>query len=105
MATEVTTDDLEQAIANGAWVLDVREPWEFEEGHVPTAHHIPLGELADNVDKVADGERVFVICAAGGRSMTAANFLESQGVDCVSVAGGTKAWIAEGKTVSNEPSL
>jgi len=42
MAQEVTVDELEKAIAAGEYVIDVRESFEFEDGHVPQARHIPL---------------------------------------------------------------
>ena len=61
MAVEVSIEDLAREIAAGSYVLDVREDDEFAEGHVPSAHHIPLGELEARIDEVEDGGRVFVI--------------------------------------------
>jgi rhodanese-related sulfurtransferase len=104
MANEVTIDELEQAIAQGAYVLDVREQDEFDAGHVPNAHHIPLATVADRISEIPKDEPVWVICLAGGRSMKAANYLEGLGYDTVSVAGGTGSWIEAGKTVSFEAS-
>ena len=43
MAEEISVSDLALEIETGGWVLDVREDHEFEDGHVPQAHHIPLG--------------------------------------------------------------
>ena len=97
MATEVTIDDLADAISHGAYVLDVREPDEFAEAHVPGAVLIPLGELEARIDEVEDGSRVFVICRSGARSLKGADILEANGIDCVSVAGGTLGWIASGR--------
>lgn len=105
MAQEVSINDLEQAIARGEFVVDVREAWEFEDGHVPNAHHIALNTIPDNLASVPRDQKIWVICQAGGRSMTAANYLEAQGYDAVSVAGGTGSWIGAGKTVSFEASL
>jgi rhodanese-related sulfurtransferase len=45
------------------------------------------------------GGPVYVICASGVRSLSAADFLHSTGVDAWSVAGGTKRWLAEGRPV------
>lgn len=104
MATEVTINDLEQAIAAGAHVIDVREASEFETGHVPNAHHIPLNSIPDRLAEIPKDQQVWVICQAGGRSMTACNYLEAQGFDVVSVAGGTGSWIGAGKEVSFEES-
>ena len=104
MAQEVTIDQLEQAIAQGATVIDVREAHEFEAGHVPHAKHIALNTVPDRISEIPKDEQVWIICQAGGRSMTAANYLEAQGFDVVSVAGGTGSWIGAGKTVSFEES-
>ena len=105
MAQEVSVDQLEQAIAGGEYVVDVRESFEFEDGHVPQAKHIPLNSIPDNLSDFPKDKKVWIICASGGRSMTAANYLEQQGYDCVSVAGGTIAWIGSGKTVSFDASI
>lgn len=78
-------------------MIDVRNPDEYLEARVPGVRLIPLPELAQRLDDVPKGEQVFVICAAGGRSLTAAEALNAAGFDAVSVAGGTKAWVAEGR--------
>lgn len=102
MATEVSVSDLALALEDNAFVLDVREDFEWADGHVPGATHIPLNSLPERLHEVADGERVFVICAAGARSQIGADFLLSKGIDCVSVAGGTQGWIASGRPVETE---
>ena len=99
MATEVTLDQLEDAIKRGFFVLDVREQDEWNEGHVPGAKHIPLGNLQERVDEVDDATRVFVICRSGKRSLQGADILEENGIDAVSVAGGTVGWIESGREV------
>lgn len=104
MATEVTIDDLENAIAEGKFVVDVREDHEFEAGHVPNARHIPLSTVADRTAELPQDEQIWLICQGGVRSMKAADYLLTQGFDVVSVAGGTGAWIAAGKDASFEAS-
>lgn len=104
MANEVTIDELESAIAEGKFVVDVREDHEFEAGHVPNAHHIPLNTVPDRVADLPKGEQIWLICQGGVRSMKAADYLEAQGFDVVSVAGGTGAWMSAGKEVSLEAS-
>ncbi len=105
MAHEISVSDLALEIETGAWVLDVRENHEFDDGHVPTAHHIPLNQVPDNIHLIPKEEKIFVICAAGGRSMVAADFLLGHGYDAVSVAGGTGSWAASGRHLSFEASL
>lgn len=104
MATEVTIDDLENAIAEGKFVVDVREDHEFDAGHVPNARHIPLSNVANRTAELPQDEQIWLICQGGVRSMKAADYLLAQGFDVVSVAGGTGAWIAAGKDVSFEAS-
>jgi thioredoxin 1 len=99
MAVEVSVEDLAREIAAGSYVLDVREDDEFAEGHVPTAHHIPLGQLESRLAEVEDGGRVFVICRSGARSAKGADVLFANGIDAVSVAGGTLGWIEAGHAV------
>lgn len=83
----------------GATVIDVREPDEYDAGHVPRAVPIPLGEVPERVAEVPAGETVYMICAKGGRSARAAEHLAGLGRDVVNVAGGTEAWIAAGHPV------
>ena len=104
MANEVSINELEQAIASGEKVVDVREDWEFTNGHVPNAKHIALNSVPENLNEFSKDSRTWIVCQSGGRSMTAANYLEAQGYNVVSVAGGTGAWIQAGKDVSIEAS-
>ncbi|MHB1929159.1 MAG: rhodanese-like domain-containing protein [Acidimicrobiales bacterium] len=96
---EVDLDTFAVAVDDGAAVLDVRNPDEYEERHVPGAVLIPLGELAERQDEIPDGDPLYVICAAGGRSLQAARALVDAGYRAVSVAGGTNGWAAAGRPV------
>lgn len=80
-------------------MLDVRNTDEYTAGHVRGAVLIPLPELGARVDEIPDGDPLYVICAVGGRSLTAAQALVNAGYTAVSVAGGTKAWIKSGRPV------
>lgn len=105
MATEVTVTELAEAIANRGFVLDVREDYEWQDGHVPNAMHIPMNDVPNRLGELDDGARIFVICRSGARSLTIANYLESEGFDVVSVAGGTQGWVDSGRELSMEPSI
>lgn len=102
---EIDVHELERRCAGGAPVIDVREYHEYVEAHVPGAVLIPLGDLPDRVDELPTDRSVLVICASGGRSRRAAEFLRRQGVDAINVIGGTIAWVEAGKTtvVGPEP--
>lgn len=96
---EVDIEALAAALEVGAPLIDVRRVDEYAEKHVPGAILIPLDELGERVDEVPKGERVFVICAVGGRSLTAARALNDAGCNAVSVAGGTNLWAEQGRAV------
>ncbi len=81
----------------GAVVVDVREPSEYREGHVPGALSIPMGQLPGRVGEIDRDKPVHVICASGNRSQAMADLLEHQGFHAWSVAGGTKAWARSGR--------
>ncbi|MEE2032344.1 rhodanese-like domain-containing protein [Rhodococcus chondri] len=100
---EVDTAALTQAWEAGAPVLDVREDYEYTQGHVPGAQLIPLGELPGRVAEVLPGDTVYVICASGNRSKQGATILESAGRPAVSVAGGTSGWVRAGQPVRHGP--
>ena len=96
---EIDVDELAQRRAAGAVVVDVRQPDEYEDGHVPGARLIPLPEVPTRVDEVPQDETVLLICGSGGRSRRAAEFLRARGRDAVNVAGGTRAWVESGRDV------
>src|SRR2546425_13285412 len=76
------------------FLLDVREPWEYQEGHVPGAQLIPLGELELRVNEVPRDRPILAICHSGQRSLAAAGYLQHPGYTAVSNAdGGTAPWI------------
>ncbi|HMC38317.1 MAG TPA: rhodanese-like domain-containing protein [Acidimicrobiales bacterium] len=93
---EVDLDSFARAYESGARVLDVRNPDEYRAAHVPGAVLIPLPELAARQEEIPDGDPLYVICAVGGRSLTATKALRQAGYRAVSVAGGTNGWIERG---------
>ena len=94
---EIDVNELEARRAEGAVLFDVREPDEYEDAHVPGAVLVPLATVPEKLDDFPTEGPVYVICAVGGRSRRAAEYLRRTGVDAVNVAGGTKAWLAAGK--------
>lgn len=97
---EIDVDQLEQHLASGARLVDVRESDEYTDGHVPGAVHVALGTVPDRVDAFRTDGPVYVICKGGGRSMRACEFLHQHGIDAVNVAGGTMAWVMAGRPVA-----
>ncbi|WP_332888888.1 rhodanese-like domain-containing protein [Mycobacterium lehmannii] len=80
-------DELAAGWAAGQPVVDVREPWEYAQGHVPGALPIPLKLLAEHLVDIPDGDTVYVICASGNRSLRSAQILRSLGRNAVSAIG------------------
>lgn len=101
MVREVDVHELAEAHNQGAFVLDVREPEEYERARVPGARLMPLASLPSGLASLPDDETIYVICASGGRSYQAAQFLSSRGLDAVSVAGGTMGWLRAGHPVES----
>lgn len=85
--------------ADGALVVDVREPSEYVEGHVPGAVLMPLSVLPARAAELPRNEPVYVVCQSGGRSVEAVERLRRLGVQAVSVNGGTGAWVSTGRPV------
>jgi rhodanese-related sulfurtransferase len=83
-------------VDEGATLLDVRHPDEWAAGHVPDAVFLPLDQLDDRYTELPTDRRIVVICRSGARSARAAEALVGAGYDAVNLAGGMKAWVAEG---------
>ncbi|HWW52492.1 MAG TPA: rhodanese-like domain-containing protein [Acidimicrobiales bacterium] len=96
---QIEPPEADARVAAGAYLLDVREPDEWQAGHAPAAHHVPMGEVAASTDQLPDGVDIVVICRSGGRSQKVAEFLRTQGYDASNLAGGMRAWAASGRSV------
>lgn len=101
MTPETDLSDLARAHTDGTTVVDVREPDEYAGGHVPGAVNIPLSQVPARTAEVPSEGRVYVVCASGNRSKKATDVLRAAGLDAVSVRGGTKGWIEDGRAVTN----
>ena len=98
---EIDIDELARLRESGVVLVDVRQPDEFEQFHVPGATLIPLADVPERVEEIPSDTRVYVICGSGGRSARAVEFLNRQGYDTVNVAGGSKAWLDAGLPVEH----
>lgn len=98
---DVTAAELQTRLADAAphAVVDVRTPQEWAGGHIEGALHIPVDEVQKRLHEIPrDGRAMFVICAAGGRSAAAADFLANRGyLNVFNVDGGMGQW--RGQTV------
>ena len=78
-------------------ILDVREDYEWEAGHVDGAIHIPLEQLPARLEELAPDTDLYVICRTGGRSFRAATWLTQNGYSSFNVVGGMGAWFEADK--------
>ncbi len=96
---EINIEQFAEAHNKGAAVLDVREPTEYREGHVPGASNVPMSQVTTRLEEIHRDRPVYVVCASGSRSATVADFLTASGFDAINVAGGTSAWIRSGHPI------
>ena len=86
-----------------AWLLDVREPDEWQAGHAPDAHHVPMMEVPARIAEIPNDTEVVVVCRSGGRSGQVVSYLMGNGWDNVrNLDGGMQAWAAQGREVVSE---
>jgi len=103
-APEITVDALEETLAGGLVPLvDVRQPEEYEAGHVPGAKLIPLADVVARVREIPTEGPVYVICHTGSRSQRAADYYRNMGIEAYNIAGGTQAWVDAGKETAHGP--
>jgi rhodanese-related sulfurtransferase len=73
-------------------ILDVREPEEWESGHIPGAKHIPLRQIAKSLNELDPKQETIVVCRSGNRSGQACDFLSSMGYNVINMSGGMSKW-------------
>lgn len=91
---EISAQELAERLERGEelHIVDVREPQEWEEGHIPGAKHIPLGQLPERFRELEQDREWFVVCRSGGRSGLACELLSENGYNAVNMTGGLLAW-------------
>jgi len=95
----ITAEEAIELAGEGALLVDVREQWEWDRGHAPTAVLMPMSAFADHVDELPTDADILVICHAGSRSLTVASALADAGYRAVDVLGGMDAWERAGGAV------
>lgn len=100
---EVTTERTAGALSEGdAQVIDVREGYERDAGHVPGTRHIELERLAFEADTIDRDRPVIFQCRMGSRSLMAAQAFRRAGYEAWSMAGGVQQWADEGRALEPE---
>jgi len=104
VTAEECLDELEELTRRSLWI-DVREPWEFEQGHIPGTRSVPLSELGFTLGDLAREEPLTISCRSGVRSMSAARTLERLGVARAprNLTGGILAWQERDYPIEGQP--
>ena len=79
-------------------ILDVREPWEWNQGRIEEAVLVPLNSLMAGAESgvLTKDKPVIVVCKTGNRSEVATHMLRARGYDAENMEGGMEAWAAAG---------
>ena len=85
-----------------AQLIDVREDYEWEAGHIEGARHIVLGAVAAQAQTIDRDAPVVFYCRVGARSAMAADAFRKGGYEAYSLAGGLEAWAGEGRELEPE---
>jgi rhodanese-related sulfurtransferase len=90
----LTAIELHERLKSGKrlFILDVRQPEEFREGHISGAKLIPLGKLHQHMQELPREREIVCVCASGNRSSSAARQLASAGFNVINMKGGMFVW-------------
>jgi rhodanese-related sulfurtransferase len=95
---EIAPREVQELLARDNKVLfvDVREQWEYDIAHLDGSVLIPLGEIPGNLQRIENSDQIVIFCHHGMRSLDAAAWLRSQGVEGArSMTGGIERWSTE----------
>jgi rhodanese-related sulfurtransferase len=91
---EVSREEAQTLIEQGAQLIDVRADHEWEAGRIPGARHLPLPELAQRTDEIDRARPVVLYCRGGTRSTMATEALAEAGYDAAKLSEGIVGWDA-----------
>ena len=99
---DLFTDEIKQGLEAASIVLiDVREPHEFEAGHIPGSISMPLSEFDPHALPKAEGKRIVFSCRTGGRTLQALKLVQDAGIDLVEhYKPSYLGWVSEGGDVA-----
>lgn len=96
---EISTTEVQRRLEAGEQLhlIDVREEFEVQEGHIPGVVNIPLGTLPERLNELDKSKFYIMVCRSSARSGQATAFLETKGFDAANMVGGMLAWEGEVK--------
>lgn len=99
---EVTREEAQKLIEEGAQLVDVRADHEWEAGRIPGAKHVALPELAERTGEIDSDRPVVLYCRGGNRSTMATDALTAAGYDAAKLTGGIVGWEEAGLPLEPE---
>ena len=91
----VNVNDLSEKIGK-IELIDIREPNEYKNGHIPTAKNIPMKALLENMEDYLEKDKeYYIVCQSGVRSLRVSSNLFSSGYNVVNVSGGTSGYLSD----------
>jgi len=99
---EVSREEAQKMLAEGAQLVDVRADHEWEMGRIEGATHLPLAELAQRAGEIDRDRPVVLYCRGGNRSTMAAEALTAEGYDAAKLSEGIVGWAGEGLPLEPE---
>ena len=104
LPSEVSVSEALAKRDSGAFILDVRQPDEWNEGHIPDSTLIPLDQLPNRINELPKDQEIVVVCRSGNRSAQGRDILLQAGfTNVTSMAGGLNQWKAAGYPTVSGP--
>lgn len=95
-SAEVGPVEAARLVDDGALLLDVRQPHEWQAGRAPQAEHVPMHDLARRAGELPRDRTIVAVCRSGRRSGIVTEHLRAQGYEVLNLAGGMQAWAGAG---------
>lgn len=101
---DITAGDLDRRMqaGDGLFLVDVREPWEFAQGHIAGSKLIPLDQLSAQLVRLPRDKTLVAVCRTGNRSNVATSLLKRAGYDALNLKGGVVDWARSGLPLSGQ---
>lgn len=104
LPSEISVSEALSKRESGAFILDVRQPEEWNEAHIPDSTLIPLDQLANRINELPKDQEIVVVCRSGNRSAQGRDILLQAGfTNVTSMAGGLNQWKTAGYPTISGP--
>ena len=90
--TKYHINDADQVVEANEYLLDVREPFEYEMGHIAEADNVSVNEIEERLEELPKDRKIHVYCQRGKRGANAVEILKRNGFDAVNLEEGYSAY-------------